>query len=395
MKSIIICVCVIIFSVSAWADKELPSGDLTLEQAIAITLEQNPGMAEARERINQAKAVLIQAKSAWLPRISVQGSAMAMDVTIQPDWKPDLRLSESLNEYKGEIQGSFLLFEGFARHAKIAGATHGLAKSEYMQQNTRRLLIKAVTLTYYRARISMEKMQIARQDQEFNRILEAHARIRHEAGVSPESEVLNFSVRALTAETNFLDAKKEFQTTCLTLAQLMGVGELSLSPAHIPSAKDLPAHLEQPDPESEISFAMTHRPDIKALDMGIAALKRQYEASKAGIFPKIAMVSGVKYLYQDDKAPIDEEEHQTYAGVSLQWDLFTGGQRKGEIGEAYARLQEVTAQRNNLSLSLRADIQKAVVSTDTAWNNWQNRKNIAYMANTVRDHVQKAYKAGK
>ncbi len=357
--------------------------------------EYEPGMAQAQEKINQAKALLTQARSAWLPRISVQGSAMAQQAAIQPDWRPDLRISESLNTYKGSIQGSFLLFDGFARTLRISGATHGVSQSEYMEENTRRLLIRAVSLTYYQARIAMEKMIIARQDQVFNQMLEDHARIRYGAGVSPESEVLNFSVRVLTAGTSFADARNQLQASCMTLARLMGIKEPSLSEDLIPARNDTDISLNLPDPEMEIAFAISHRPDIKALDMGIAAMKKQYQASKAKFFPKLALVSGLKYQYEDEKANIDEEEHQTYAGATLQWDLYTGGQRRGEIAKDLARLQELIHQRNNLILSLRSEIETAAFSANTAWNNWNNRKQIALMANTIRDHVEKAYKAGK
>ncbi len=396
MKYCLVVVSILFLALSAQAeDYDLPKGELTLEKAISITLSRNPGIAQAQERINQAKALLTQARSAWLPRISVQGSAMAQQATVQPDWRPNLRISEALNDYQAGIQGTFLLFDGFAREFRIMGAAHGVSQSKYMKENTRRMLIRAVSLTYYQVRIAMEKMVIARQDQEFNRILENHARIRCEAGVSPESEVLNFSVRALTAATNFADARNQFETTCITLGQLMGIKKPELTPAHIPARKDSVISLNLPDPEKEIAFAVEHRPDIKALDMGIAAVKKQYQAARAKFFPKLALVSGVKYEYQDEKANIDEEEHQAYAGASLQWELYTGGQRKGEIVQAYARLQEVTQQRKQLILSLRSDIHSAVVSANTAWNNWNNRKQIALMANTIRDHVQKAYKAGK
>ncbi len=400
MKYILISFLVLLYSLSAWAKShqlnQLPKGELTLEQAISITLEKNPGMAEAEQRISQARAVLTQARSAWLPRINVKASAMDINGTIQPDWRPDLRITENFKEYKSSAQASFLLFDGFARYRKIAAASRGLAKSEFMKENTKRLLIRAVSLTYYKARISMEKMKIAQQDQEFNEILQEQAQIRYEAGVAPESEMLNFSVRALTAKTNFLDAQKELATTCLALAQLMGINESELSSAYIPSQENLSVELNLPDPEAEIAFAMENRPDIKAIDSGIAALNKKYQAAKSNIFPKIALVSGVEYTYQDNKGRINvEEEHNNYAGAAVQWELFTGGQRKGEIAEAYAKLQEVKEQRKNLVLSVHSDIKKAVVSAQTAWDNWQNRKRIADMANTIRDHVQKAYKAGK
>ncbi|PIE68269.1 MAG: hypothetical protein CSA21_08360, partial [Deltaproteobacteria bacterium] len=165
MKYYMIIVSVLLLAQWAQADAyELPKGELSLERAISITLDQNPGMAQARERINQAKALLSQAESAWLPRISVQGSAMAQQATIQPDWSPDLRISEGFNDYKASIQGSFLLFDGFARKFRISGAAQGVSQSEYMKKNTQRMLIRAVSLTYYQARIAMEKMVIARQD---------------------------------------------------------------------------------------------------------------------------------------------------------------------------------------------------------------------------------------
>ena len=73
------------------ASLQLPPDGLTLERACEITLKNNPGMGQAKERIEGAKALLRQAQSAWKPTITGSAGATAIQATVQPDWAQTIR----------------------------------------------------------------------------------------------------------------------------------------------------------------------------------------------------------------------------------------------------------------------------------------------------------------
>ena len=104
--------------------------------------------------------------------------------------------------------------------------------------------------------------------------------------------MLNFSVKALQAESDFLAAKRDFKIVCAALAQLMALPEAylpgALYPVRITKKGDFPLESF----ESDYRFAMANRPDLKALDAGVLAQEQLLRAQKGNYSPDIALVSG-------------------------------------------------------------------------------------------------------
>ena len=370
------------------------STPLTLEKVCAITLKNNPGMAQAEARISGARAVLRQARSAWKPTITGEAGATAIQATRQPDWAQTIRTDEAFNEYSAKLEMGWLLFDGFARQAKILAAGYTVEQSEQSRHEVKRLLVQAVSSTYHRARLALENMAIARQNQQFNQTLEKDARIKWQVGTAPEAEMLNFSVRALQAESDFLKARLDFKVTCTALTRLMALPGTPLTPEMFPSpgARTLSAPAQTH--EKAMETALAARPDLKALDAAIAALMEKLRAQRGSFYPKIYWVSGMEYLYQQDKSQTNEEEHNTYTGVNLTWDLYTGGRRKGQIEEIAAELAEIRAKRKETVIDVSSEIQEALDIAETAWATWKNQEKTREMTQKVRSHVAKAYRAG-
>ncbi len=391
---LVLVVCMALPGLAAESSLVVPQGELTLEKAFTTALEKNPGILQAQERIEAARAVLKQARSAYLPTVAAQGGVKAMDVTGQPDWNPYLRVDDSYNEAGVGIRLTWLLFDGFSREANALAATHGVELRKQALANTRRLLLKAVSTAYYQAQLAVEGMVVAKQNQEFNQILEADARIKWQVGAAPEAEMLNFSVKALQAESDFSAAERDFKIVCAALAQLMALPEAylpgELYPVRITKKGDFPLESF----ESDYRFAMANRPDLKALDAGVLAQEQRLRAQKGNYSPDIALVSGADYLFQDDITVKDQEEHATYVGVVASWDLYTGGRRRGKIQELNAGVRALSQQRNQLVLAIASGIRQSRDRAETAFQTYERQKRTLALTQRIRDHVETAYRAG-
>ena len=373
---------------------QLPMGGLTLERACEITLKNNPGMGQAKERIEGAKAVLRQAKSAWKPTISSSAGATAIQATVQPDWAQTIRTDEAFNEFSASIQMTWLLFDGFSREANILASTHAIEQSRQGRHEVQRLLVQAVSATFHQARLALEKMTIAQRNQQFNETLEKDARIKWRVGTAPEAEVMNFSVRALQAQSDYLAAQRDFKITCTALVRLMALPGTILTPEMFPETGSRTMEKYSRTYEKALEQAMVSRPDLKAVDAGIMALREKLRAEKGSYFPKVYFVSGLNYLYQQDKLLVDEEEHNTYAGVNVKWDLYTGGRRQGKVEALAADLRGLEEKRRETILAMNAEIQQALDVADTAYSTWENQEQTQALTEKIRKHVEKAYRAG-
>jgi outer membrane protein TolC len=377
-----------------YSSLQLPPDGLTLERACEITLKNNPGMGQAKERIEGAKAVLRQAKSAWKPTITGNAGATAIQATVQPDWAQTIRSDEAFNEFSAGIQMAWLLFDGFSREANILVSTHAIEKSRQGRHEIQRLLVQAVSATFQQARLALEKMTIARRNQQFNETLEKDSLVKWRVGTAPEAEVMNFSVRALQAQSDYLAAQRDFKITCTALVRLMALPGTILTPEMFPEAETRTIEKHSQTYEKALEQAMVSRPDLKALDAGILGLREKLRAEKGNYFPKVYFVSGMEYLYQQDKLLVDEEEHNTYAGINVKWDLYTGGKRQGKVEALAADLRGLEEKRRETILAMGAEIEQALNVADTAYSTWKNQEQTRALTEKIRKHVEKAYRAG-
>lgn len=379
---------------AAQYDMKIPEGSLTLDRARTMALENSPDVRQAAERIQAAQAVMLQARSAWWPTVSAQGDYMQKDVSIQPDWSPATRLDASINEWSAGIQMNWLLFDGFARQANILASKYAVEQSRQILADTRRVLLDAVSTAFFQAQLAVENMVISEQNNQFNRTLEEDAQKRWMAGTKPESEVLNFSVKALQAETDFLNAQRDFRIACTALAELMALPKANLPADMIPvrPTADLPEKL--PDYEIELAFALENRPDLKAIQAGIEALRQKLSARKGAYAPKVALTAGMDYLRQNEIDPIDQEENDSYIGIAASWDLFTGGRRGAQVQEVSAEIRALNAKRKRAVLSVQSALRRALDNARTARETLERQVMIHDKTSRIRSHIEIAYRAG-
>jgi len=374
---------------------DIPYGRLTLTRAQQMALSASPRVAEMLARINQAQAVCDQARAALWPSVSMHAGYNWQDLSIRPDWHPEIRVKENLKHLNTGIQINWLLFDGFSRQASILAAKAGTKAAQDTADDVRRLLAKAVAGAYYQAQLAAEGMQIAKQNSLFNRSLALDAEKRFLAGVIPQAEYLNFSVKSLQAENNFLKAEQYYSVVCIMLAKLLALPEPRLAPDMYPmpvAKSETPDQL--PGLEDEFAYAITHRPDLSVLDANRDALLQKERQGKAAFYPKVFITGSYDYDKYQDIGAIDQNEHGSAIGFSLNWDLFDGGRRSAKIDETKAALLRVKRQREQKILEIQAALNQALVKAGSSQAVYQRERYTLTLVQQIRDHVACSYQAG-
>jgi len=376
-------------------DMDIPSGRLTLAKAVQLSLDTSPSVKQAAARIEAAQAVVDQARSALKPMISVSLGKRYQRSSIQPDWAPQVRVKDSFNIWSAGIEANWLLFDGFSSRARIFAAKYQKEASEQTRDETRRLLAEAVSTVFYQAQLAVENMLIASQNQSFNRTLENEADKRWQAGSIPEAEKLNFSVRALQAETDFLRASQGFKLVTAVLAELLAIPDAILPAELYPVRSDTDVLAQViPDYDREFTYALEHRPDLKVLQASISALEENKKVQKGNYWPKLILNSGFDYHKYNQLATGEQEEHDAYAGLHLTWDLYQGGRRTAQVQEAESSTRALKEQRKQQVLSIQSAIQQAIISAEATRAMYQRQQQSLLLTEKIRGHVEKAYRAG-
>ncbi len=373
----------------------VPIGTLTLREAQRMALVSSPSIEEALARIEASKAVLDQARSSLQPTANFYAGHRSQNSSMQPDWAPEVRIRDSFNISNVGIQANWLIFDGFSRRARILASQHNVKASEQILGETRRLLAEAVAAAFYQAQLAVESMFIAQQNHVFNRALEEEADIRWQAGSIPESDKLNFSVRALQAGTNFIKEEQIFKIVTTALAELMALPEAKL-PEDMYPVRNEEGALTRPIPsyEEEASYALQHRPDLKALASSVAALQEDKKAKKGDYSPKVFLNGGVDYTKMTDVGEIDQEEHDAFAGLTLSWDLYKGGERSAKIREVDQTIRATRQQQQQMTLAIQSSIRQSIAAVTATRIMSDRRKRALALTARIREHVEKSYRAG-
>lgn len=365
---------------------------LTIEQAKQIAIENNPGVRQALARIRSAKAILGQAYASWFPTISAGGGYFYRHVDMQPDWQPDIRVKEDLHETSGNLELNWLLFNGFARRAQTLAAGHGVEQAQQTHANAQRLLMESVAAAFYQAQLAKENMHIASQNASFNRALERNAKIRREIGSAPRSEMLNFSIRAVQAESDSIEAGRNLTIASTVLAELLGLPDTGQAgDLRLVVAGDITDTI--PPYEELLAVALENRPDLLAIDAGIAAAEQQKNAVKGSWLPSIGITAGLNYTKQEKVDPV-QEERDRYAGVTAQWELFSGGRRKAEFQEKKAEILALMEEKRRTILSIQSGIRQAITNAKAAEKQWKRQKEAYAMTQQVRHDIELLYNTG-
>jgi outer membrane protein TolC len=376
-------------------EMQIPSGNLTLQQAIQMALTVSPSVKQAAARIEAAQAVVDQASSLRKPSVRATLGQRYQNSTMQPDWAPEDRFSDSFNTSTAGIEANWLLFDGFARRARILAAKHQHEASVKTRNEVKRLLAEAVSEVFYQAQLAIEGMAIAQQNQVFNRTLEEDADIRWQAGSIPEAEKLNFSVRALQAESDYLRAEQSFKLVTAVLAELLAQPDALLPKELCPvrSEANVLAHTI-PSYESEVPYALQQRPDLLGLEASIAALRENKKVQQGSYWPKLVFNTGFDYTKLSELKSIDQEEHDAYAGLQLSWDLYQGGSRSAKVREAEQQILALQHQKQQQILTIQSAIRQAISSAEATRAMYQRQQQSLLLTAKIRDHIEKAYRAG-
>jgi outer membrane protein TolC len=400
---------------AAWAAEATPGGIdlqkvqvLDLATAARIAVADNPTLAAARARVEQAREALNQARSAYWPRVDLtasgtrvttsdaeyQGQATFYEAIYQSSYGTSY--DQTLDYFKAGLAANWVLFDGFARKFNVAAATYGEQAAAAAREDTRRLLLQSVTSAFLSAQLSLENIAIAKADESFNRRQLTEAKLRYEVGTGALSDVLNFEVKVNTAQSNRIVAERTYQTDRIALAALLGIPR-----AHLPDQTQLApleaitsARMEKPQFEKSLEAAFARRPDLARSDRAVRQAEAAAKAKKADYFyPTLSLAASYDGQRVED-LDFENEDFGNSVGLNLSFNIFAGGLYRAQYQEARARLSEAEKTRENASINIASQVQTDIEGVLSAQKQFLLQQKNAELVQKNRDLVEKEYKAG-
>jgi NodT family efflux transporter outer membrane factor (OMF) lipoprotein len=319
-----------------------------LEQRIQ---NDNPTLAGALGRYDEARAYLAQARSGLFPHIGVstditdnrQSNNRPLRGTNQPDLYPA--------DTVGGEAGYELDLWGRVRNSVAAGKAEAAASGDDLA-GIRLSLQARLATSYFELRGYDRQIQLLEATVDAFSKADTMTRRRYTGGIATGIETGQSGAELAEARAQLEDVRNARALTEHAIASLVG------TPASIFTLTPEPIELALPMiPIGLPSILLQRRPDVAAAERRMYAANREIGVAKAAFFPSISL--GGQGGFQNTGLPSLFTAPNIFwsVGPSAVLNLFDGGRRRAQVAVARAAWTQATADYRGQVLQAFQDVE--------------------------------------
>ena len=407
------------------------SGALPLRSAVEIALANSARLQAARSALNIAGHQIREAYSGVYPQVSVEASyvrtlagleqVVSDGVASQREpqgvdsvWSGTLRLSQTALDFR--VFGALDAAEGLRglRGEELRGAA---------QQ-----VVDLVRQRYFDALLAQEQVRLIEQSITRLEQTRRETQARHREGFASDDELLRLEVQLAGLQAQQLWAGSRVAAARGALLVAMGtdplqtpelqgaLSELRLdsSAANIPANADLLAAsgagaMAGAGAEELQRIAMVNRSDLRQLRTLHGLGEVQVRVQQAEYLPTIRAFGSVDFSMADEDeddefgrpggSPSGPAEHtqwrvSTSAGLTVQWQLFSGFARDSRAAQRREELRGTTARLRQAEREMLNQVHTLAGSLETAAASAASRLRAIEQASESYDMAAARYRAG-
>jgi len=332
----------------------------TLDRAVATALERNPDARAARARIEGAQALADQAQAAWRPQVSLSGrytntnGAMPAFGAIlnQRAFNSGLDFNRPGHIDNLNATGT-IAYNVYSGGRATAGRTAARAGAEAASLDLRTAHQHLAT-EVVRAALNLRKAREAVTALEGGvRAYEAAvaaAQARFDAGQLLKADLLGLQVQLAQTREQLSSARHGAALATRAFNYVLGV---EVQDATVELAADDPAlaRLTLPDTRD-----FSGRPELLGLQARVRAAEAMVEAARGGRKPTVNAFASYQY---DHGWRLSRHGDSWLAGVSVDVNVFDGGQTSGKVRQSSAELTEVRELLRRAELGIGLEVEQA------------------------------------
>ncbi len=322
---------------------------LTLEEAVALAVRNNPRVGEAAARVREARARITQARALRLPQASLDANAFRQGPVI-PAFQPGA--DPVVPPYRWTV-GVFLnqiLFDWGQRSALQRAAERRTESQEFTLAETQNDVRLVVAVAYYNILRAQQLLEVARERREAAAEQLRVARARFEADIVPRFDVIRSEAELANAEQDVIAAQNEIALAEATFNTALGRDVVT------------PVALEyKPEPAVTVSFeqarrmALENRPQLAAIREEIEAGQADVRSRRAENKPQI----GLSAAYDRRQATGFQAGYTYNAGLVMTFPFLDSGLTRGRVREAQAQVAQDRQLLEQARQQLELDIRQA------------------------------------
>ena len=324
--------------------------DKQLQGLIEQGLRQNTDLRIARLRVEEAEAVLMNARLSYLPSVSLapEGTVGRYDGTTARTY--DLKAAAS---WEVDIFGKVT---NAARGAKAA-----LEGSRAYEQAVQTQLVATIATAYYTLLMLDKQLDINESTlKNWEKTVETLEALKR-AGRTDDAAVLQAKANRMTLEASVLSVRKSIRATENSLSAL-----LAMAPQHINrgtlDGQEFPEELAVGVPVQLLS----NRPDVRQAEQDLAQAFYATNAARSAFYPAITLSGAAGWTNNGGGVILNPGSWLLSAVGALTQPLFNKGANIANLKVAKARQEEATLLFRQSVLDAGKEVNDALEQCQTA-----------------------------
>ena len=352
----------------------------TIEECISLAKQNNQTIATAEAKIEGAIADKNEARSAFLPFLSVEGLWDNNNQSLAGD----LTQFQNFNTSTAVGITAKLAIWDFGSSLNRLKAGRVRIDASKMKKDYTFLVVEEQVRTAYLKILEKEKFVDVIQSSftTLSQQLKTSEQL-HKQGIAKTTDVLTVQVQLASEEKKLLQAKNEVLRERMSLNYLIG-----LPISEIIVLEDVAENAKIFSVDQVTKYALEHRPDFLAMQKELKALQHDKRAAQLSMAPQFYAFANGNYSYAED------HKAAASAGIGLKIDLYKGGMREATIDKIDSQIQVIKASLQDLHEMIFLEINNTSLRFEEIQKSFQIDKQAISLAKENLENTMKLYEQG-
>ncbi len=359
---IVITFCVV---TSNWLNaQEIDFSQLNLEQCINIALEKSTDIKNAKLNLAIDELQIKDARSNYLPEITVNGRYNFSDRT-------DFGFEKE--NYSATITGRYLIWDHGQRKVNYERAVIDKETTQSRYEQTKQRLIFDIIQAYYNLLEAQKLVEVDKKLLEQSRGNTEMIRAFRDAEKLIEADVATAEVREANDELNLINDQNALEIAMADLPTLMGLDTGTVinivdDPDYERYIQTAWIELEKISIDKAIENALENRPEPKELDATIKSLEWGLNLAKWQRWPQLT--AEYDYNVRLDEYLRERENFKSFrswnAIANLTFPLFDGGVTKRQVQKVEMQLEQIREDASELDRNIALEARQSYLNLKRA-----------------------------
>ncbi|MBF0118718.1 MAG: TolC family protein [Desulfobacterales bacterium] len=374
---------------------------LSIEQAVEISIKQNPKIIQASHQLKASYEKISQTKSSYYPQVNITES---INMTTNPMWAFGTKLNqeniqgtdfdpaklndpETSKNINSTLSVALPIFDSGQTLHNVRQAKLGEKISSLLIEKTKQQVIADTIIAYENLLLAYENLSALK-----SAIITSNAHLkivnsRFKNGLSVKSDLLRANVRICSLDQLFLQTESQIEILKSVLNSSMGIP--------IDTSFELTSRLELKKTINESleklsEIGLSNRAELKQIEYQIKIAKEEFSKAKALHLPYVNLFGN----YEINTKDLSGSANNYNIGAMMTINLFTGNRISSKEREAKELFNEIEVKKKELTQGILVEIKQAYLSAQSAYKRVCAAKNSIKEAEEALRIVKNRYEEG-